>query len=116
MLPGERAVSEPVISSEVRAKYLRRRGEELARAREMLGDGAPDWEAIADIGHRIKGSGETFGYDELTALGDELEVAASAAQAVAVSDALSKLEAWLRAVVRPGPEPEAIASSSLSLR
>lgn len=89
------------------ARYRERRGADLTSLSRA--HAAADWATIEEIGHRLKGNGETFGFPEISILGGQFESAAVERDAQAVSTALARLGDWLGA---RAPE----SSSSLSLR
>jgi two-component system chemotaxis family response regulator WspR len=59
-------------------RYLENRRGELARMRDAARDG--DLDTVRAFGHKLKGSGGTFGFDAMTHLGDRLELSASHAE------------------------------------
>ena len=80
--------------------YLANRRRELTELEALLA--AADWQRIAHIGHRLKGSGGGYGFDALTTQGIALEQAAVAADAAAIRQILITLDDYLarvRAVV-----------------
>ncbi|MGH7194990.1 MAG: ATP-binding protein, partial [Candidatus Saccharimonadales bacterium] len=52
---------------------------------------AREWNALAEIGHSLKGSGGTLGFPEVTAVGARLEAGALAAAAERVEEAIADL-------------------------
>jgi HPt (histidine-containing phosphotransfer) domain-containing protein len=54
-----------------------------------------DLSHIERVGHRMKGSGETFGYPEISEIGKRLEVAASKKDRPIVQLALSDFKTWI---------------------
>lgn len=73
--------------------YLAARRRDLATLRELLAQYR--WEEIRRIGHRMKGTGRTYGLDEISRLGDALEVAAQATDVDAVGTLLDQLQTTL---------------------
>jgi HPt (histidine-containing phosphotransfer) domain-containing protein len=59
---------------EHKKKYLSRRITEIEELKQSLNDN--DFDIAINIGHRLKGNGETFGYPVISALGISLEQAA----------------------------------------
>jgi len=56
-------------------RFLENRRGEIERMREAMRDG--ELAVLVSLGHKLKGSGGTFGFDSLTAMGARLEHAAS---------------------------------------
>lgn len=54
--------------------FLKRRGEDIHLLRSAFAEA--DFEAIAKIAHKVKGSGGSFGFPQLSEIGADLEVAA----------------------------------------
>lgn len=79
----------PVITKEMRETYLKRRLDELDRCRSALKEA--EWDLISRVGHKIKGNAETFGFESLTNIGNEIETAAQAKNPVKVSESLDQL-------------------------
>lgn len=55
--------------------YLENRLKDISKIRESLAQG--DYEAIRSIGHKMKGSGGGYGFDEITNIGRTIEEAAN---------------------------------------
>lgn len=62
------------ILDEHKLKYLNRRKIELDELKSALQNN--DFETIINIGHRLKGNGETFGFPLISTIGIHLEKAA----------------------------------------
>ena len=73
--------------------YLAARRRDLVTLRELLAQ--QRWEDIRRIGHRMKGTGVTYGLGEVSRLGDALETAAQLADGDAVRTLLDQLHAAL---------------------
>lgn len=86
------------------ANYLNNRHNEAKKLRPYLRDG--DYEAIRRIGHQLKGSGSSFGIDELSEIGSRLESAAISADLSSLEFEMHRYEAYLEALeinyVSPG--------------
>ncbi|MFA6411263.1 MAG: Hpt domain-containing protein [Syntrophales bacterium] len=54
--------------------YLENRLKDITAIRESIAQG--DYEAIRSIGHKMKGSGGGYGFDEITNIGREIEESA----------------------------------------
>ncbi|GEM_PF-488143 len=78
---------------ELRAVYLSNRTRELASLASALQ--RADFEALARAGHNLKGTGEAYGFAELSEIGKALEDAAKASDAPQVQVLLGKTEAYL---------------------
>jgi HPt (histidine-containing phosphotransfer) domain-containing protein len=77
-------------------KYLERRSLDVARMRDALSAG--DLGRVQIIGHQMKGSGGGYGFDNLSALGSEIEQAAMAQDLEALRGHISSLERFLEEV------------------
>lgn len=75
------------------AQYLGRRAADIPRLRDAAK--ARDFETIRIAGHRMLGSGATYGLEEISRLGEEMETAADAGDETAVLHGLQKLEQFL---------------------
>jgi HPt (histidine-containing phosphotransfer) domain-containing protein len=65
----------------------------LNNARKAVNSG--DIESLQTIGHRMKGSAESFGFDGAGVIGKALESAAKESDVSAIEQALSKLADYL---------------------
>src|SRR5512133_1588639 len=74
-------------------EYLDNRRRDCAEIERLLESGG--METIRFIGHRMKGSGGSFGFDEISDIGEALESAAQAADADAIRSAVNRLEGYL---------------------
>jgi DNA-binding response OmpR family regulator len=75
--------------------YLAKRAQDLVLLRDALQRGAFD--AIKDIGHRMAGSGTSYGFASLTEIGRGLETAAREGTSQEIARLLDELEAVLAA-------------------
>jgi HPt (histidine-containing phosphotransfer) domain-containing protein len=69
-----------VVDSGLRAlvpEFLRSKRADIADALRALEQG--DYETAVRVGHQLKGEGSAFGFDQVTAMGAELELAATSA-------------------------------------
>jgi HPt (histidine-containing phosphotransfer) domain-containing protein len=57
-----------------------------------------DYEALSQVGHRIRGEGGSYGFEELTEIGAALEIAARARDLAAVRKSAHELSAYLDSV------------------
>ena len=77
-------------------EYLENRRRECAVIERLLASGGMEY--IQGIGHRMKGSGGSFGFDEVSDIGEALEFAAQFADAEGVRSAVGRLESFLARV------------------
>lgn len=76
--------------------YLETKRQDLRRMRGFLE--SRDMAAIKETGHTMKGSGASYGFEELSALGAGLEAAASANDPRRVQTLLDQLADYLKNV------------------
>jgi HPt (histidine-containing phosphotransfer) domain-containing protein len=69
--------------------YLNRRISEIQELKQALN--IDDFEVAIRIGHKLKGNGETFGYPEISAIGNILELAAVTKDKNKINEAIEKL-------------------------
>jgi HPt (histidine-containing phosphotransfer) domain-containing protein len=74
-------------------EYLENRHLDCAEIEQLLGTG--DMESIQMLGHRMKGSGGSFGFDEISVIGEELESAAQVPDVEGIKSAVVRLERYL---------------------
>lgn len=78
-------------------EYLEKRLQDCTEIeRRLCASGCMEY--IQIMGHRMKGSGGSFGFDEISAIGEDLESAAQATDAEAVRAAVGRLERYLKQV------------------
>ena len=77
------------ILTEHKKKYLRRRLSEVEELRLSLKN--DDFEIAINIGHKLKGNGETFGYPLISAIGISLENAAFSKDKIKLCEAIEEL-------------------------
>lgn len=82
-----------MLTHEILAKYYSRRREDLELCRKSLV--TEDYSVIERIGHRLKGNGVTFGYPELSKLGEEMETSARNSDVSRMRQSVSSLESWV---------------------
>jgi CheY-like chemotaxis protein len=83
-------------------RYMANRGKDVETATAALVRG--DFELIGGIGHNLQGSGRTFGLDELSAIGADVERAAKGADRVEIARQLNRIEDYLSRVEIAGRE------------
>jgi len=77
-------------------EYLESRRRDCAEIWRLLSSGG--MHLIQVIGHRMKGSGGSFGFDEISEIGEALEAAAQVTDAEGVRMAVGRLEDYLARV------------------
>jgi HPt (histidine-containing phosphotransfer) domain-containing protein len=77
-------------------EYLENRQAECAVIELLLEDGNMD--EILALAHRLKGSGGSCGFDEISKIGETMEVAARAHDAVGIVAAINRLKVYLSRV------------------
>lgn len=77
--------------------FMQRRREDVASIRASLSAG--DLDKVRITGHSMKGTGGGYGFEELSRIGSELEKAAQAGDADAISSLAVRLEEYLDKVV-----------------
>lgn len=73
--------------------FLRRRNEDIQRIREALV--SESFDVIATIGHNLRGNGASYGFAELSTIGESIEKSAVASDAAAVLREVDRLIAEL---------------------
>jgi len=79
------------ISEVMHSRYLERRWEDIRICEELLE--LQEFDAIARVGHNLKGNGKTFGHPEFSTLGEKLEKAANHRDDGQIKEILINLEA-----------------------
>ena len=77
-------------------RYLGRRREELVQLKDALA--GSDFRLIARIGHNLHGSGAAYGLPRISALGEQIELAAERAAATSIAEIIAKLEQFLDSI------------------
>lgn len=78
-------------------RYLARRREELDQLRDALACG--DYDLIRRVGHNLRGSGASYGLVRVSALGEQLELAAGRRSSSDLVGAISQLEVFVNSVI-----------------
>jgi len=76
--------------------YLDARRNEIAEIRRRIE--SRDLEALRVIGHQLKGSGEGYGFREITLFGAQIEDAARGGDLRTISEAANRLDQYVRSV------------------
>lgn len=81
------------IDQEARQNYRLRRIQDLDKCRRFLAEG--DFEGLRTIGHNLKGNGISFGFPELSRLGEELESSAQGSNWDHTKKLIDSFESWI---------------------
>ena len=81
------------IPEEARQKYIERRKTDLENCKKALQQ--KDFDAIARVGHQVKGNASTFGYEELGSIAIEMEKSALSKDAGKLDSVLTKFSKFL---------------------
>lgn len=81
------------VPEELHHRYLERRKQDLQVCRKNLR--SHHFEDLEKLGHRLKGNGLTFGYQELSDIGSRLELAALQENVAELEQAIHDFELWL---------------------
>ena len=76
--------------------YLDARRSEITEIRRRIE--SRDLETLRVIGHQLKGSGEGYGFREITLLGAQIEDAAQGGDLRTIAEAADRLEHYVRSV------------------
>lgn len=81
------------IPEDLRQMYIGRRKAEVLEIMKCLR--TKDYQQIALLGHRMKGNGVSFGFPEISLLGERMETQAKSEQHAEVESSLHELIAWV---------------------
>lgn len=101
-------------SPELRSRFLSQRALEVDAARVSLGRG--DFEHLASVGHRLQGTGASYGFPGMAGLGKRIEAAADAKEAGAIDRLLTDSAQALSEASACTSPPRAKALSGMRLR
>jgi HPt (histidine-containing phosphotransfer) domain-containing protein len=76
--------------------YLHNRENDIITMADKCAQG--DYESIRILGHSIKGTGGSYGFDRITAIGSEIEEAARAMSPEGISRGIHELADYIRNV------------------
>ena len=79
--------------AEMQEMYINHTSKELYKINNQLD--LDSLEAIRIFGHNIKGSGGMYGFNEITNIGLQIEIAAKASDLDSIKSSLSELETFL---------------------
>ena len=77
-------------------EYLENRRLDCFLIERLLAEG--DLAGIRSLGHRMKGSGGSYGFDEISEIGEVLECAALVSDADGIRSAIERLKSYLSRV------------------
>lgn len=77
--------------------YLEKRRKDLFKIKEALD--SKDFETIRIIAHNMKGNGAGYGFEQITAIGSEMEMAAKKENLVLIQNNLDRLTDFLNHLV-----------------
>lgn len=76
--------------------FLKSREKDIEKVRECLAEN--DFDAIRLLGHSLKGNGAGYGFDDLSVIGRELELAAADQSQERISRVLADMASYLERV------------------
>ena len=83
--------------AEMQEMYINHTSKELDKINNQLD--LDSLEAIRVFGHNIKGSGGMYGFNEITNIGLQIEIAAKASDLDSIKSSLSELETFLKSKI-----------------
>lgn len=78
-------------------EFLENRKKDCLLIARLLEEG--DFSKIRTLGHRLKGAGGSFGFDDISEIGEDIEKAALTADKDTISGRIMRLSAYLQRVV-----------------
>ena len=84
---------------DLRPKFLSNRAKDVGRIREALDRG--DYAAISVLGHNMRGNGTSYGFPEVSAIGERIEAAAAAMDAPSLRAQADEPHAYIEKVRTP---------------
>ncbi len=78
---------------EIHSRYLARRKEDLEKC--LMSFQEHNFSALEKVGHQLKGNGLTFGYQELSHIGAQLELAAAYKNEAELEKAINDFSSWV---------------------
>ena len=82
------------IPEDLLRRYVSRRGEDITHCLHFLED--RNFEQLEKLGHKFKGSALTFGFQDLSSIGRELEAAAQERDQEKCLKAVVSFRSWLK--------------------
>ena len=95
-------MSEPIIVTVAKdledliPTFMKNRGKELETLRSALA--GSDFEQLRQIGHRMKGVGNSYGFEKVSLLGKSIEDGARASDRTALEASIAEYEGYLACV------------------
>tara|TARA_B100001250_G_scaffold2930_1_gene2494 strand:- start:325 stop:603 length:279 start_codon:yes stop_codon:yes gene_type:complete len=83
--------------AEMQEMYINHTSKELDKINNQLD--LDSLEAIRIFGHNIKGSGGMYGFNEITNIGLQIEIAAKTSDLDSIKSSLSELETFLKSKI-----------------
>lgn len=81
------------VPTEIHTRYLTRRKEDLEKC--LMNFQEHNFSALEKVGHQLKGNGLTFGYQELSRIGSQLESAAAYKNEAELQKAINDFSCWV---------------------
>lgn len=86
------------IDQESRQKYKQRRQQDFIKLQAYISQ--KNFPGLESIAHNLKGNGVSFGYPELSQLGEKLELAAKSSRLDHAKNLVSEFEIWIKTHVK----------------
>jgi HPt (histidine-containing phosphotransfer) domain-containing protein len=81
------------VPQEILSRYMDRRKRDLEACLANLAEAR--FTELEKVGHQLKGNGVTFGHDELSIIGSQLEAAAASKDIASLESALKDFSIWI---------------------
>ena len=81
---------------EITPRYMEIRRDELAKLEQAVS--SSDHEAVRILGHKLKGTGASYGFDKLTRLGMAIEISGQKKDFAAASSLAAEVRSYLENV------------------
>lgn len=82
------------VPNEMMTKYIERRKHDLEKCVYLMEN--HEYKEIEKIAHKLKGNGCTFGYPELTSIGNRLEQAAQIEDQEIIESSVMEFSLWVK--------------------
>src|SRR4051812_25790282 len=86
-----------IVSDEAKKKYLTRCQKDLLSCQKALNN--KDLKVVERLGHQLSGSASTFGFNELSKIGEDIESQAEVGNMPQVSSSLKKLATTVNSLI-----------------
>lgn len=87
------------ISIDQKIKYLKRRIDEIEEFKQCIE--TSNFELAGNIGHKLKGNGVTFGFPEISEVGNKIEKAASERNHLSLVKSIQEFIELINLIVEP---------------